>query len=306
MRELIAAFAKPLTAIALIFFIGFSLYWYWHIPTMGKGIGMLGAVAAVMALRGEIHGSEKVLWIIVIFGLLYVEVRAINKDAKDREGERTAANIVLTGIVRNLTDVIAENQAATDRNQVQFQTMMNRFGENTKMVTGGDSFCYLDIALQGSNNIAGADVMHIGKYPLRGVTMRVFDHEKSRVAVEQLMKNRNPSQVDSGEVFRALDVGSSRQSVPDFATTHRFIGGYPTVAGKSQSMDISFAAFNGGWLERLEARNIDGKWMKAIMVEFGEPGRKPFFKIDPAYPRKNGKLDVPWPVPVKGKPEWEQ
>lgn len=234
-REAIAPFAKPLTITALIFFIAITSYWYWHIPSMGKAIGVLGVAAAVMALRGETHGSEKVIWMFIIFGLLYVEVQAINKDAADRQSERVAANKEFGRITDGLKEVITQNQVAMDRNQQQFEKTMDSFGENAKMTTGGDSFCYLDISplmpeKNAVNHAAWMGVTRVGKYPLHGISMVLTDAVRySEVASHfhgTLPQGHIPTSDEVMTMMRqASEASTMRQSIPDFATPNRSISG---------------------------------------------------------------------------------
>jgi hypothetical protein len=106
--------------------------------------------------------------------------------------------------------------------------------------------------------------------------------------------------------MQQTQVQNLRQSIPDLAKPRVPMGGYQLVGGDQQSFDIMFRAFNGDWIERLELRRVNGKWMRALLVETEQKVRPYFWRIDTDYPRVNGHLDVFWPKPVKGKPVWER
>lgn len=68
--------------------VGFSLWYLWwgyNIPSPAKAATVLGFIAAVMALRGEPEGFEKMFWTIVLFAFLFMELKAI--DRKDQDDE---------------------------------------------------------------------------------------------------------------------------------------------------------------------------------------------------------------------------
>ena len=60
----------------------FILAAFWGLldkPSPGIAVGILGAAAALMSLRGEIHIFEKAAWIAIIFALVVAEVLAIKR-----------------------------------------------------------------------------------------------------------------------------------------------------------------------------------------------------------------------------------
>jgi hypothetical protein len=92
LREFVARYEKPISVSCLLFSIGAVICFFIKTPPSGVAIAVLGAVAVFMALRGELHGSEKVVWTVVVFLLLFIEIRAINTDrtntAKDQDSAR--------------------------------------------------------------------------------------------------------------------------------------------------------------------------------------------------------------------------
>jgi hypothetical protein len=68
--------------------LGFAIWYAWWalpIPSPAKAATVLGVIAAIMALRGDPEGYEKMFWIIVLFAFLFMEIKAI--DHKEREDE---------------------------------------------------------------------------------------------------------------------------------------------------------------------------------------------------------------------------
>jgi hypothetical protein len=155
------------------------------------------------------------------------------------------------------------------------------------------------------NDVGGMTIIRVGKYPLRGVSAQIMDQARTGAAVANFLKahphNDESFEARANETFRVQRESKIFQHIPDFATPTIFIGGYQMTKSDRQSFQIVFRAFNGSWIERLEMRE------EAILVEPGEMRRKNFFKIDSNFPRKDGRLDIPyWPRPVKGRAEWDR
>ncbi|MHC4277591.1 MAG: hypothetical protein ACYSWY_08925 [Planctomycetota bacterium] len=79
---------------------------------------------------------------------------------------------------------------------------------NTKIasaVTGGDSFCYLDLAIgDGTTNTPALMLVHQGEYPVYDVSVRIVDCGPSKVQCceeEFNIRNdgRNPNRTTCGE-----------------------------------------------------------------------------------------------------------
>ena len=192
---------------------------------------------------------------------------------------------------------------------------MSGLNDAVNTQTGGNSFCYIDFDpatfTNGSVNNAGMTVIRVGKYPLHGLNARIIDQTKISLAVNTFL-NSNPDRSNRQEFVKHLFAIQSQpfmdspKPITDFGTEKKFLADYPLTFGYKLDVDVVFNAFNGSWVERMSIRTVNGKWTKALLVERGQTGQKNFWKIDPDYPRVNGKLDVNWPRPAKGKPEWEQ
>jgi hypothetical protein len=59
-----------------LFSLGY-LWWCFHIPSPAKAATVLAVIAAIMAYRGEPEGFEKLFWMLVLFGFLFVELHVL-------------------------------------------------------------------------------------------------------------------------------------------------------------------------------------------------------------------------------------
>jgi hypothetical protein len=247
------------------------VYWSIHLPVPGYAIGVVAILAAAMTVQGEMLKCHKVVWMLLMGGFLLLEFRAINKDR--------------------------------DENQRHFEDVLNS-------VTGDDSFCYLDISPVRAANVVGnaasMTVVRVGKYPLRALTMTIYDQTRYSESFPTA-RNHIPKLGEmAAETMRAAQASTKAQPIPDFATSDRYIDTYHLSGGDRESFTVRFSAFNGSWTERLELRRVGGKWVKAMWVE---ALASPYYvKIDPDYPHGvNGEPDVPsWPRNSKtGRLPWE-
>jgi len=75
----------PTTVLLILVCLASAVWALWVTPSPGVAIGILGAVAAVMSLRPEMHPFEKAAWIVIVTTLLIAEMHSI------RENDRTIA-----------------------------------------------------------------------------------------------------------------------------------------------------------------------------------------------------------------------
>src|SRR5437763_1802081 len=72
----------------LILFTAWLLHWWWHVPTPGKAIAVFGFAAGARAVLGEMAAWQKLLWLLVLFTFLPLELRAIDKDRAEYAKEQ--------------------------------------------------------------------------------------------------------------------------------------------------------------------------------------------------------------------------
>jgi len=159
----------------LLAVIWFTVHYFRSTPGTGKAIAILGAAAVLMAIRGDLMGHpEKIVWMLVVFALLYVELRSIDKDRADnqkqqadvRKQEAERFNVILEenrkGIAAILDDqrqkfaaTMQEFSKSQATNLSSFAAMMSKSNQimggvidSVKTQTGGDSFAYISFAAQ--------------------------------------------------------------------------------------------------------------------------------------------------------------
>jgi hypothetical protein len=280
----------------------------------------LGVVTIFMAVLGGIVSAHAptTLWHKIAYVSAFVVAGAISIWLVVRiSNENAAASIELGTALKNLgisaasiANMTALNTQLQGQLLQQSDTIADLSKQTIATVTGGDSICYIDFE-PALYDVGGMTVIRVGKYPLRGVSAQIMDQARTQAAVNNLLRthprNDASSEATANEIFRVQRESEVIQYIPDFATPTRFIGGYQMTKSDRQSFQILFRTFNGSWIERMEIREVNGKWSKAILIEPGEMGRKKFFRIDSNFPRIDGRLDIPnWPRPVNGRAEWDR
>jgi hypothetical protein len=128
-------------AVGWIFFLLFScliVFWLKHIPTVGKSIGVLAAVAAVMAaLMENLKALAKVAWIVLLFGFVWVEMKAIDKDKIETTKALTDSfKSVSDEAQRNLGSILEDEhqhfKSVSDDQRVSFSVMMGKLGNQQR------------------------------------------------------------------------------------------------------------------------------------------------------------------------------
>jgi hypothetical protein len=190
LREKVAPFAQPLSIICMVASIVVTAYWFVDIPEAGKAVALLGAVAVFLALRGEIkeiHGSEKIIWTLVVFALLWTELRAINKDhGINAEKEAVARTEQLTNfraIADGINTTIKQSQQQFDASMAKTsqlldttQKVSNLAKENLVNITGeGSHPCIVPQSHAVTHDGAVPLVVwNRGASPLTGVEIRLL------------------------------------------------------------------------------------------------------------------------------------
>jgi len=117
-----ALWRSPWTgAVLLAIFWGLAGYWAFHTPSPGKAVAALAVVATVMTFRGELTGIEKTFLTLVLFVLVFIEIRAIDNERADNEkkqrqffqtqqagfnGIATQANLNFDSTTKDLSEAI--------------------------------------------------------------------------------------------------------------------------------------------------------------------------------------------------------
>lgn len=217
-------------------------------PPPGYAIGLLAAVAAIMAF------SKPTVWQrMVVIGLAvtlyYIETRAIDHD------RRVSANESADNVKQILSDNRTKTEAILNDNQTRFSyTTGQPSGVNTSIatnaaiateslngITGGDSWGWVDIVSGSADGASSLSIINAGKkYPLRGV----------RIAA--IIKG-------PPLVLQQFDVGDVAPH-----TGYLVPGGQQLYLDKSKNNDITFVigAINGSTYEDVTLKWAGAGWAK--------------------------------------------
>lgn len=119
-------------------FLAVGSWWLFHIPTVGKGGLLLAVGATLMPLFWERAGVfGKMAWIAMIFVMLAVEYRAIDKDRGDSV---TAESIRATAEAMQFSTIANDLRTSIQNSQEQFAKTMDRANAILENTMGGTSY----------------------------------------------------------------------------------------------------------------------------------------------------------------------
>jgi len=148
--------------------------------------------------------------------------------------------------------------------------------EIVKLVTGGDSFCYLTImSLDPLTNSGILTIVHQGDHPIYDVSARIVDLQKMKT-IEK--KNKMNFQ----EVMQASTIIQIGNMAKGAGST---IGPFPLGNETERNFNIFFSARNGFFTQNLRMNKINNKWVQATIV--AKDNKVLFEKIDSDFPRKS-------------------
>jgi len=281
--------------LVVVAFLALGIWWLFRLPTVGKGGLFLAVGATLMPLFWEKVGiAGRMSWIAMLFVLLAVEYRAIDKehhnnDIAQQRALETIGNEftgVLTDQQNGFAALIGKSDKAfkqtTEQASAQFNATMDRAQENINHITGGNSFCLITLSADHQTLLLD----HPGDYPLTDLSIDIQDYA-----------------LGHEEHFE-------RQTVPPH---HSWPYRYTLTEGDRADFLIVFTAINGGWFETFQLRKIDGVWRQALKVErFPKrvkldgtmKARIIYERVDPLYPGAAAK-DVKWCKFTTTKPRSE-
>lgn len=146
-----------------------SAYWLFRIPAPGYSVTVMGVAAALMAARTKATGYEKAGWMLLMFALLFVELRAIRKDRLGSEAKQAQAEKDLKQNFSDIGEGIKVSIAESDRN---FAATMGKTNQVLENITGGDSFAYVSPQNFSGDRFAGV-VWNNGEQALSGLTLTI-------------------------------------------------------------------------------------------------------------------------------------
>jgi hypothetical protein len=240
-------------------------WWHWHSPAPNIAVLALASVAALMVLA-DMRPIHKVLYVVIIVSLVLIESRAIKTDranfARDEACRRNEEN-------RKIQNIANELKTSIEQNQRQFLATMSGFKETIGTVTGGDTFCYLDVFGE-QIPLSTVSLRKMGKYGLSDVTVKLL--------VSHPFPNSSPGQTTGNTgITRIGDIAAfDRPSVQDIPLAQFNLEDQENV-----DFNIVFSARNGIWHQLLYLRRVGGlkpggRWLKATRVFRIKYGSKPY------------------------------
>jgi len=177
------------------------------------------------------------------------------------------------------------NTQLQERLLEQTKTITSLSKESINTTTGGSSFGYISLL-----NICSSDswipaFVHIGKYPLYGVSARITDLDKFR------KMPKDSSLLDWFSANTNIDIGDI---VEGFGKLY-FEKSIPIVRDNVEhSYNIFITARNGYWMQFLKVINLNGKCSTATRIyKEGTPKKLVFEQIMDDF-RRNHKGKIDW------------
>ena len=143
---------------------------------------------------------------------------------------------------------------------------------NAALVTGGDSFCYLELSNLDEGHDAGmCVVVQQGDYPLYGVSARIVD-------LQRFAERTKPLDYAALKGDLELEIGDMAAGSATLRTDRPLVLGDVDV----RDFNIFFNARNGFFRQELHFRRCEGKWLRSTRVV--RDNEVIFEKKDPGFP----------------------
>jgi hypothetical protein len=239
-------------------------------------------------------GEEKLIWILVLFGFLSLELTSIKTERNAHEAEQKAARLEQ---LQHFGEIGKGIQTSVEESQLQFQATMGRSNEvyggvreTLQSMTGGRSFCYLDIRPDSPTDIV-AMLMDKGRYPVTEAQIRIVDEDAFASFLEQ--QRQHPS------LELSDDRTSEKLFYRNFIRTGSFAETLSHYAFKSdaRSFNAEIIARNGLFQElvRVTHSNVGFATAKIVIVSYYDGVRGVALeKIDAGFPKETLVKDKEW------------
>jgi len=117
-----------------------AIWTWWTVPAPGVSIAILGLVAAVMSLRGEMRPLEKAAWMLIISGLLVSEIQSIRTDRRQADEQAKSDRQIQDEAFRK---VLRKEDDQLQRTLQGFEMVRRMAKTSIENQTGGDSYAYV-------------------------------------------------------------------------------------------------------------------------------------------------------------------
>jgi len=260
---------------------------------LGIVTALLGLGSTLISLHPPTQLRGKKLAAAIFIALTCASILLIVKLSRESSATATKLEDNLRSIQQQSSEIARVETLNTElqRQLVQASASIKELAihnvslaqQGIQTATGGDSYCYLDIA---SVSKAGGLLVavHQGKYPLYAVHARVVDLAKMK-EFEQSGQKLTLDNAFSNDLNVAIGDMAVSTANPLQQITFS--------ASDRQSFNVFFSAHNGLWTEELRFRLVNGGWTRAIRVSkiVGKKNKDIWQKVDPKYPRIMGNVD---------------
>jgi hypothetical protein len=246
---------KPLSVFLLYAFLILLAFWNAHspFPSPGEAVAALAVAAAVMTLFGEMKGKEKLAWMLILFGFLYLELSSVDIE---RTAQEEIQNEARAEQLRHFGEIGNGIRGAIERSQRQFDATMSGINKNINAVTGGSSFCFVVASPIGNEFLLNINT--IGGSPLHETGIEFIDNDLMRTVVAE-----KPS-LTRDEIAKYT---KTFPPIPFLVSSNgQMLGTLPIGTSDKRNFSLIFFAMNGNWHEILKLRRVNGQWEQAIKV----------------------------------------
>ena len=157
-------------------------FFVWRPQAPGVAAVALGGLAAIVTFR-EMKATQKLLGILLILALIWLEFRSIRRDRNEQRQEHIADQRTL---LKNFQDILSANQISISKTEANFESVLRHLDNVTEDVTGGNSFAFVvpqdrDAAewCRGIPRVCTPaiplTVSNGGNHPLRNVSITIVD-----------------------------------------------------------------------------------------------------------------------------------
>jgi hypothetical protein len=243
---------RPLGVFLLYVFLCWLFIWNLRIPSPGKAVTVLAVAAAVMTFMGEMKGTEKLAWILILFGFLSVEVIAIDVERTAHDLEQQQARAEQLRHFGEIGNGIRDSIKESDRN---FNETMQKENQVLDNITGGETFCVVEAIPLPDKFVL--DAIAVGPNPLHNV---LIDHTDSD-AIKNMIGTPQFT-------FDAIQGITAHYTIPFLTSGSALqLAQIPTGNGDKRNFHFNVFSMNGMWREDLKLRRLsNGAWMQAFKV----------------------------------------
>lgn len=273
-------------------------WWQAH-PPVGTFIAILSVIGVLVPLFREwnsIHKAEKALWTLLMFLLVFGELRTLYLDRDEHDFEQARARCEelenFRQIANTLEKSIRKNQEHFDKtvsqlNEVYGETKLtaNTAKNAVDSITGGSHVLVLVMA-QIRNDIAYPFVYSPNLGVIRSTHIRIVNLAFFNQDFQNAKRTGQPSELFAHDInFEIPDLGIGLGT--ELPTP------VPLGTGESAKFNIFFESLNGGWFENLVMRKKHGQWLSAIRVFREHSGKLSimYVKVEPGFLNDGEKLD---------------